>query len=302
MRSSDPFSACRPRLLGIAYATVGEVGEAEEVVQDAWLRWQGAERDEVANAEAFLVAVVTRLAIDRVRSARARREAYVGTWLPDPLVADLDDPESLSIEAEEVSLALLVALERLDPVERAVLVLRDVFDTEYAAIADAVDVSPANARQIATRARARVGDESRRRSVDADEQRRLTVAFLRAARDGDVEALRALLAADAIQYSDGGGRTVAARTPVRGAEKIARFYATTRRNGSMPLDLQATPVLVNGEIGVRLDVPAGKLFAITALEIADGQVLAIRNFMNPERFGGLGRGRGGSTGAGAERR
>ncbi len=284
MQSSDPFSACRPRLLGIAYAIVGEVGAAEDVVQDAWLRWQSAGRVEVANAEAFLVTVVTRLAIDRLRSAQVRRETYVGTWLPDPLVADPDDPESLAIEAEEVSLALLVALERLDPVERAVLVLRDVFDVEYAEIADVIDVSPANARQIASRARAHAGDESRRRPVAAEEQRQLTGAFLLAARDGDVDGLRDLLAADAVQYSDGGGRSVAARKPVRGAERIARFYAATRRSGRMPSDLRATPVLVNGELGVQLDDPTGALFAITALEIADGQVLAIRNFMNPDRF------------------
>lgn len=282
--TTDAFSVCRPRLLGIAYAIVGELGEAEEIVQDAWLRWQSADRHQIANAEAFLVTVATRLAIDRLRSARKRRETYIGTWLPDPLVHEPDDPEMLAIEAEEVSLALLSALERLNPVERAVLVLRDVFDVEYSEIADAIETSPANARQIAKRAREHAGDTTRRKPVDGEEQKRLTVAFLLAAQQGDVDQLRSLLAADAIQYSDGGGKAQAARKPIHGAEKIASFYATVRRTGRFPDDLSAAPVVVNGDPGVRLHRASGALYAITALQIADGQVLAIRNFMNPERF------------------
>lgn len=284
MRNEDPFSSCRPRLVGIAYAILGEGGEAEDVVQDAWMRWQGADRVAVANAEGFLITIVTRLAIDRLRSARARRETYVGTWLPEPLVADPDDPESLTIEAEEVSLALLCALERLNPVERAVLVLRDVFDIDYGEIADAIDVSPANARQLAVRARTHAGEEGRRRPVDADEQMRLTEAFLLAAGEGDVDALREVLAADAVQHSDGGGKAVAARRSIHGAAKIAGFYATLARTGRLPRNLVARPVAVNGEFGVWLDEPSGSLFAITALEVADGQVTTIRNFMNPDRF------------------
>ena len=286
--STDAFSACRPRLLGIAYAILGERAEAEDVVQDAWLRWRDADREQVLNAEAFLVTIATRLAIDRLRSARARRESYVGTWLPDPLVRDLDQgPEALAIEADALSLALLTALERLNPVERAVLVLRDAFDLEYAEIADAVATSPANARQIARRARERSGDASRRRPVDPAELERLTVAFMLAAQRGDVDQLRGVLAADAIQYSDGGGLLAVARRPIHGAARIAGFYASVRRSGRFPRDLRPSPVSVNGELGVRLVDPAGALYAITALEVADGQVLAIRNFINPERFGDL---------------
>ena len=158
----DAFSACRPRLLGIAYGMLGELGEAEDIVQEAWLRWDGADRAEIRSGEAFLVTVTTRLAVDRLRSAQRRRETYVGPWLPEPLVADADgapdDPERIAIEAERLSLALLGALERLNPVERAVLILRDAFDLEYAEIADVVDRSPANVRQIAVRARAHAGD------------------------------------------------------------------------------------------------------------------------------------------------
>ena len=189
-----------------------------------------------------------------------------------------------AIEAETLSLALLCALERLNPVQRAVLVLRDVFDVEYAEIADILDNSPANARQIAKRARDHAGDATRRRAVDPQERRRLTVAFLLATQRGDVDQLRAILAADAIQYSDGGGNVIVARKPIYGADKIARFYANVRRTGRLPADLSAEPVLVNGDPGVRLVSASGGAYAITALELADDQVLAIRNFVNPERF------------------
>lgn len=280
----DVFAAHRPRLLGVAYAVLGELGEAEDVVQDTWLRWQDADRDAVRNAEAFLVTAATRLAIDRLRSARVRRETYVGTWLPDPLVSDPDDPSAMAIEAETLSLALLCALERLNPVQRAVLVLRDVFDVEYAEIADILDISPSNARQIAKRARDRAGDATRRRPVDPRERRRLTAAFLLATQRGDVDQLRAILAADAIQYSDGGGNATVARTPIYGADKIARFYANVRRTGRLPANLSAQLVLVNGDPGVCLASAAGGAYAITALELADDKVLAIRNFVNPERF------------------
>lgn len=288
----DVFAALRPRLLGVAYGVVGELAEAEDVVQDAWLRWQAADREAVRDATGFLVATTTRLAIDRLRSARARRERYVGTWLPDPLVAEVDaepDPADAAIEAEQLTVALLVALERLNPVERAVLVLRDAFDLDYAEIADALDLSPANARQIAKRARDRVGDAGRRRPVEREEQQRLTVAFLAAAHEGGVEKLRDLLAADAVQWSDGGGHGNMARVPVAGADKIARLYAGIRRTGAMPDDLVPRFVLVNGEVGVRLDRRAsGAPYAITLLEIADGRIAAIRNFANPERLGGPG--------------
>jgi RNA polymerase sigma-70 factor (ECF subfamily) len=286
--STDVFAIHRPRLLGVAYGILGELAESEDVVQDAWLRWQAADRDAVRSAEAFLVTVTTRLALDRLRAARTRRETYVGTWLPDPLVRDPeDDPETSAIEAERLSVALLVALERLNPVERAVLVLRDAFDLEYAAIADAIDVSPANARQIAKRARDRVADPARARPVDPREQQRLTVAFMAAAGRGDVEQLRELLAADAVQCSDGGGRPGFARKPIRGAERIARFYAVVRRRGGIPADLVPRLVLVNGEPGVRLDSATSGPYAVTLMEIADGRIAAIRNFANPDRLARL---------------
>jgi RNA polymerase sigma-70 factor, ECF subfamily len=280
----EAFAACRPRLLGIAYGLLGELTEAEDVVQDAWLRWHQADRGEVRNAEAFLVTVTTRLALDRLRSARARREAYVGPWLPEPLVTDPETPESKAIEAERLSLALLGALERLNPVERAVLVLRDVFDLEYAEIADVLEKTPSNVRQIAVRAREHAGDVTRRREVGEEERQRLTVAFLAAAASGDMDAVRELLAADAIMYTDGGGVVNAARKPIYGAEKIARFMVRVQRKPDFPDDPLYTPVLVNGDPGVLMESATDGFLSIAAVEISDGLVQAVRFFNNPDRF------------------
>lgn len=282
--NADAFDACRPRLLGIAYGLLGELTEAEDVVQDAWLRWDRADKDAVRNAEPFLVTVTTRLALDRLRSARARREVYVGPWLPEPLVTDPETPETKAIEAERLSLALLGALERLNPVERAVLVLRDAFDLEYAEIADVLEKTPANVRQIASRAREHAGDPSRRRRVGEEERQRLTVAFLGAAAAGDMDALREMLAADAIMYTDGGGVVTAARKPIYGADKIARFMVRVQRKPSFPDDPVYTPVLVNGDPGVLMESARDGFLSIAAVEITDGLVQAVRFFNNPERF------------------
>jgi RNA polymerase sigma-70 factor (ECF subfamily) len=282
--TGDAFAACRPRLLGIAYGLLGELTEAEDVVQDAWLRWDGADADAVRNPEAFLVTVTTRLALDRLRSARARREVYVGPWLPEPLVTDPETPESQAIEAERLSLALLGALERLNPVERAVLVLRDVFDLEYAEIADVLEKTPANVRQIAKRAREHAGDPTRRRPVSEEERERLATAFLTASVSGDVEGIRALLAADAIMYTDGGGVVTAARKPIYGADKIARFMVGVQRKSQFPEDPVYTPVRVNGDPGVRMDSASEGFLSIVAIEVGDGTVQGVRFFNNPERF------------------
>jgi RNA polymerase sigma-70 factor (ECF subfamily) len=282
--NGDAFAACRPRLLGIAYGLLGELTEAEDVVQDAWLRWEGADADAVRNPEAFLVTVTTRLALDRLRSARARREVYVGPWLPEPLLTDPETPESQMIEAERLNLALLGALERLNPVERAVLVLRDVFDLEYAEIADVLEKTPANVRQIAKRARGHAGDPTRRRPVSEEERERLATAFLAAAVSGDVEGIRALLATDAIMYTDGGGVVTAARKPIYGADKIARFMVGVQRKSQFPDDPIYTPVLVNGDPGVRMDSASEGFLSIVAIEVGDGAVQGVRFFNNPKRF------------------
>jgi RNA polymerase sigma-70 factor (ECF subfamily) len=282
--SEDAFTACRPRLLGIAYGLLGELTEAEDVAQDAWLRWQGAAAEAVRNPEAFLVTVTTRLALDRLRSARARREVYVGPWLPEPLLTDPETPETKAIEAERLDLALLGALERLNPVERAVLVLRDAFDLEYAEIADVLERTPAGVRQIAKRARDHAGDTSRRQVVDEEERRRLAEAFMVASLSGDVDGLRDLLAADAVMYSDGGGVVTAARKPVYGADKVARFMVGVQRKTAWPSDPVFTRVLVNGDPGIRMDSASEGFLGIIAVRVAEGAIEAVRIFSNPERF------------------
>ncbi len=279
--SAAAFERLRPRLFAIAYGMLGDRGEAEDVVQDTWLR--AADAAPPRNAEAFLVTVTTRLAIDRLRSARARRETYVGPWLPEPLVADPvqgNDPSDLVAEAEQLSLALLTALERLNPVERAVLLLRDVFDFEYAEIAEAVEKTPANCRQIAARAREHAGEPARRRPVSAEEEQRVLSAFVMAIESGDVAALTAVLAADANTYSDGGGVVPAARKVIYGAAKTARLLIGLRRKlGAMP----TTFVRVNGDPGVRVDGEPG-FASVMAIEIADGVVANVRIVNNPEKL------------------
>jgi len=280
--TDDVFTAHRPRLLGIAYGMLGAVGDAEDVVQDAWLRWADADHQAIRNPEAFLVTVTTRLAIDRLRSARVRREEYVGPWLPEPLVADDEhDPADLVAEAEQLSLALLVTLEKLNPVERAVLLLRDVFDFEYAEIADAVAKSPANCRQIAVRAREHVRRPDRRHTPTAEEEHELLQAFLDAVLGRDVDRIRDLLAEDAVLWSDGGGVVQAARKPVEGADLISRFLVGIQKGGTPP-DASFAWVRVNGEPGWRL---RGTAFnSVWAFELAEGRIAAIRAVVNPDKL------------------
>lgn len=294
MTADVAFERARPRLQAVAYGMLGEVGEAEDAVQDAWLRWSATDPAEVRDAEAFLVTVVTRLAIDRLRSARARREAYVGPWLPEPWALGEpvggraactdghDEPLAAVVAAEELSLALLAALERLNPVERAVLLLRDVFDLDYADVAEAVGRTPATCRQIAHRARERAGDPHVRFPVLAEEQERLAAAFAAAANSGSLDGLMELLAADAVLWSDGGGVVNAARTPVHGAQRIARFVVSLQTRFAPP-GTRVRPVRVNGDPGARADTPFGTA-AIVALEIADGRIVALRAISNPHKL------------------
>jgi RNA polymerase sigma-70 factor (ECF subfamily) len=289
LHAGEVFEAHRPRLVGIAYGMLGGLAEAEDVVQDAYLRWHEADQAQIRSAEAFLVTVTTRLAIDRLRSARMRRESYVGPWLPEPLVADAaPDPADVVAEAEQLSLALLTALERLNPVERAVLLLRDVFDLDYGEIADVVEKSPANVRQIATRARAHVGDAGRRLTTPTpEEEERLLGAFMEAAATGDLERLTGLLAADAIMWSDGGGIARAARKPIYTAAKVARFFIGVARKA--PPDATFDRVRVNGEPGLRVNTADGPI-TIVAFEIADGVITGVRVVVNPEKLGYAARG------------
>jgi RNA polymerase sigma-70 factor (ECF subfamily) len=277
---SEALEDQRGRLFAIAYGMLGTTGEAEDVVQEAFVRWHEADRSAVRSPAAFLTTVVTRLAIDRLRSAERRRVEYVGPWLPEPLVSEVD-PAGVVSEAEQLSLALLATLERLNPVERAVFLLRDVFDFDYAEIADTVGKEEANCRQIGRRARRRVGEPVRRYRVTREEEDELLRAFAAAAEGGDVERLAGLLARDAVLWADGGGRVKAALQPLYGATRIARFSIAIA--SKEPPEVRTRPVRVNGDPGFQTDTAAGPR-GVVAFELAEGLIVGIRIVVNPDKL------------------
>jgi RNA polymerase sigma-70 factor (ECF subfamily) len=225
--AADAFQRLRPRLFGIAYRILGSVSEAEDVVQDVWPRWQGTDRGAVQDPGAFLATITTRLAVNVAKSARVRREAYVGPWLPEPVDTSLD-PQIGAERGEAVELAVLLVLEKLNPVERAAYVLREAFDYPYDEIAGMLELSRANTRQIVSRARKRLSAE-RRDPVDTAQHRRLLDAFVAAARHGDVAALESVLSADVVAYADGNGMRGVARLEIVGVERVARVSAFTQK-------------------------------------------------------------------------
>ena len=227
------FTAHRARLVGVAYRLLGSVGDAEDVVQEAWLRWARVDTATVADPLAFLVRTVSRLALDRLRRIAARRETYVGPWLPEPvLTGGPDDPAAEAERASSVSMAMLVVLETLTPLERTVFVLHEAFAYSYAEIAEIVDRSPAAVRQLAHRAREHVAARRPRFAADPAVRRTATERFLRASLEGDLAALLELLAPDATLWADGGGKAKAPLRPIHGADKIARFFVGDQRRGA----------------------------------------------------------------------
>jgi RNA polymerase sigma-70 factor (TIGR02957 family) len=218
------FAEVRPRLFGIAYRMLGSAAEAEDIVQDAWLRWQATNRSVVESPPAFLATIITRLCINFAQSAHSRRESYVGTWLPEP-VDTSSDPALGAERGEALKLAVIVLLEKLSPTERAAYVLREAFDYSYRQIADILQMEEANTRQLVSRARKHILD-GRRTPASSDEQRRFLEAFIIAAQKGDLTALEGLFAEDVVSYSDGGGIVNAARVPVSGRERVAKFIAS----------------------------------------------------------------------------
>jgi RNA polymerase sigma-70 factor, ECF subfamily len=268
----------RPLLFSLAYRMVGSVGEAEDLVQEAFIRFH--REDAVDAPKAFLTTVLTRLAIDHLRSARVRREAYVGAWLPEPIVT-VGDAATEVEDDETLSLAFLTLLERLTPVERAVYVLHDLFGYAHDEIAEVVGKSSANCRQILVRARRHV-DAGRPRFEPSRERRQaLLDRFLAAVRVGDVDALVGLLAADAIHYADGGGKARATLNPIYGADKIARLWA---RLGTEEGPYTLRSVDVNGQPGVAGLAPDGTLLAVITLDVADERVQAVRAVVNPDKL------------------
>jgi RNA polymerase sigma-70 factor, ECF subfamily len=287
MTRAEEFEWLRPLLFSIAYRILGSVSEAEDAVQETWLRY-AAHPAEPASAKAFLSAVVTRISIDVLRSARVRREEYVGTWFPEPLLTDpYEDPERSAELADSVSMAALLLLERLTPLERAVFVLREVFGFGFPEIASAVGRSEAACRQLAVRARHHVDAGRPRFEADRREREELAARFFGALSEGDVDGLRELLAADVQLVGDSGGNAPALARTIIGAEKTARVIAAV-----FPLliriDVTLEPCEVNGQPGaIFRDRDSKVLFAVT-LDILDGQIQAIRSVSNPDKLGHVG--------------
>lgn len=279
---TDPFAALRPRLFGIAYRMLGTRADAEDVLQDAWLRWHRADAAQLQSPEAWLVTVVTRLAIDRLRAAKVEREAYVGWWLPEPLVeADPNTPESAAELASDVSVAFMWVLERLAPEERAAYLLRQVFDHDYADIATLLEKSEAACRQLVHRAVERVRAERPRFDVSQQTHRRLLERFVAAARNGERTAMRALLDENVEVVSDGGGKVPSFGQVMRGADRIANLYwAVTLRDENQASYRLAQ---INGEPGV-LRFFGGKLESAQAF-VTDGErIVSIYTIRNPDKL------------------
>ena len=291
------FDGHRSLLVSVAYRILGSVSDAEDAVQETYLRWSKVDPAQVSNPRAFLVRVTTRLAIDRLRRAKTRRETYVGPWLPEPILTSRDVAEDVVL-AESVSMAMLVVLETLSPLERAVFVLREAFGMPYAEIADVLGRKDDAVRQLGRRARNHVQERRSRFDADQSEQRRVTERFLEATSTGDLEALVAVLSPEVTLVADGGGRALAPRRPVRGAEKVARFLLAVateerlarflRSVGSEPIvaDLRVSMAPVNGESGILL-VSEGKPISVLVLGVSDGVVRTIYLVANPQKLDGV---------------
>jgi RNA polymerase sigma-70 factor (ECF subfamily) len=291
MDPAGSFEPHRRRLLGLAYRMLGSMAEAEDAVQEAYLRWHDTDRAKVAEPRAFLITTTTRICLDVLKSARARREEYVGPWLPDPVV-DTDSlaPDAQTELAEDLSIALLLALERLSPLERAAFLLHDVFDYSFTQVAQALDRNEAACRQLASRARARVRDARpvaaappRAASSDVDAKHAaLLSAFKAATRSGDVDTLTRLLASDARLITDGGGKVLAALNVIDGADRVAAFLVGATRKGWTD-DMRVRFDTINGLPGLIV-TRSGGLIQTNAFEIVDGRVTAIYIVRNPDKL------------------
>ncbi len=277
---AERFDELRPHLLRVAYGELGSLAEAEDVLQDAWLRLQRVDADEIRDLRGWLTTTVSRLALDQLRSARVRREAYVGPWLPEPLVDVAPDPADQVASAEALSLALLVVLESLSGMERVAFVLHDIFGYEFEHVADVLGTSVAAARQHASRARRAVEARRPRFPATREQQRKVIGAFLRAAGDGDMDALLAVLHPDVVFTSDGGGVVNAARKPLVGADRVARAArALARHRGRVEwLD-------VNGMPGVRTD--GDGVATVMSFTLDGGRIVAIDVVRNPAKLRSL---------------
>jgi RNA polymerase sigma-70 factor (TIGR02957 family) len=282
----------RPRSFAIAYRMLGSVAEAEDVVQEALLRVNTAleQGERIDSPRAYVATITTRLAIDELRSARARRETYVGEWLPEPVVVDTrEDPERQAEMADSLSLAFLVLLESLSPEQRAALLLHDVFDYDYGEIAEIIGKSEDNARQLAVRARRHVDDGKPRFEASREKREELAGRFFAAAKEGDMGALEALLSEDVVLKGDGGGKAPALARSLHGRNRVARTVGAWSRTGWRVPGLSIRPVEVNGQPGALFLDGEGAVISAMALDIAEGQIQGINSIVNPDKLQHLGR-------------
>ncbi|WP_438481639.1 sigma-70 family RNA polymerase sigma factor [Oleiharenicola lentus] len=279
---ADSFEPHRAHLMAVAYRFLGTVSEAEDIVQETYLRWAGRAETEVREPKAFLTRIAARLCLDQLKSARVRRERYVGPWLPEPIVHAAGFTTLFEEnQADDISVALMLALERLSPLERAAFVLHDAFGQTFAEVAVALDRSPATCRQLATRARAHLRAARPRFIVPPGEGERIVEAFMRATQSGELTALTQLLTADAVLHSDSGGKVRAARRHILGAERIARMFSMLRRKHGPARSVG--PVLVNGRPGLLMQDAAG-ITQTLAFDFRDGSITAIYLVRNPEKL------------------
>jgi len=279
--SDDPFTRHRRLLFTVAYEMLGSASDAEDVVQETWLRWDGVDQATVRDPRAYLVRIVTRQALNRLRTLARRREDYVGEWLPEPLLTSPDVAADVEL-AESVSIAMLTVLETLGPAERAVFVLREVFDTPYDEIAEAVGKSPAAVRQIAHRAREHVAARRPRTAVSTTEQQEVVDRFLAAVRNGDLQGLLEVLAPDVVVVADGGGLVQAAMRPITGAQRVARFLVGAARIE----DFDTRTIWLNGSPGARIDID-GELDTVVSATVEDGRITHLYAIRNPHKLAAL---------------
>lgn len=290
--ADETMLALRPLLFSIAYRMLGSVSDAEDVVQEAWIRYQRTldEGTEIGSPKAYLSAVVTRLAIDQLRSARARRESYVGQWLPEPLLTDGgddDDPAAHAERADSLSMAFLLVLERLSPVERAVFLLHDVFDYGYPDIASIVGKTETNCRQLAARARRHLTANRPRFDSTQRDRNELAARFFAAVADGEIDPLVEMLAHDVVVYGDGGGKAPQWMSPIAGDVRVARLLAGTGRV-MREFGARFEPREINGQPGALVLDPEGRLTNVFVLDIAGGVVQTVRSVINPDKLRHIG--------------
>ncbi len=277
--TEDPFVTHRSLLFTVAYEMLGSAADAEDVVQETWLRWDAVDQTQVRDPRAYLVRITTRQSLNLLRTLARRREEYVGEWLPEPLLTSPDVAEDIEL-AESVSIAMLTVLETLDPIQRAVFVLREVFDVPYGEIAEAVGRTPAAVRQIAHRSREHVAARRPRMQVDPVVQEQVLEKFVAAARTGEIGALMEVLAPDVVMIGDGGGVAAAARQPFEGAERVATVLSNFAR---LATGFRVTSLRINGAPALLLDVP-GEVLTLITVTVADGRLTRIYAMRNPGKL------------------